>query len=376
MKLSSSFVAITLLTISLLTSCQKEETITPLSIPTIYESTNFLTNAATQIGIGKRLIAITTEAKKGRTTSAIVTTDSLNYWFSTASPSLKSVNTNYFAAKLEGTTGWFAEIAKASGNIYTPSATIAGNGGTYGGYLFDENGLELEQLIDKGQLGSVTYHQAASLLSGAITPETVDQVIALFGANPTFPNTPTATKTPQPDLLMANYAARRDKNDGKGFYSQMKTAFLQLQAAVKAGANYTKERDEAVNNIKITWEKVNASTLINYCHSVVATLSATSPTDAQKAAALHAYGECVGFVHGWRTIPQAQKKITDTQIDELLDLLNAPATGTPTSYKFITDAVNQLPRLTQIINKLKVIYGFTATEIEDFKNNWVAVQGR
>jgi hypothetical protein len=231
-------------------------------------------------------------------------------------------------------------------------------------------------LIDKGQLGSVTYHQAASLLSGAITPETVDQVIALFGANPTFPNTPTATKTPQPDLLMANYAARRDKNDGKGFYSQMKTAFLQLQAAVKAGANYTKERDEAVNNIKITWEKVNASTLINYCHSVVATLSATSPTDAQKAAALHAYGECVGFVHGWRTIPQAQKKITDTQIDELLDLLNAPATGTPTSYKFITDAVNQLPRLTQIINKLKVIYGFTATEIEDFKNNWVAVQGR
>ena len=377
MKILSTGLVLFLSSIMLLSSCDKKATeIPPLSIPTTYQSADFATTAAAQIGVGKRLAGITTEAKKGRVNGKTVGADSLNFWFTTSSPTLKSFNTSYFAGKFEGTTGWFAEIVKASGGTYTPSATIAGNGGTYGGYLFDENGLEIEQLIEKGQFGSVSYNQATSLLSSTITVETVDQVIALFGANPTFPNTPTAAKTAQPDIFMANYAARRDKNDGNGFYTQIKEAFLKLQAAVKAGNDYTKERDEAVATLKLTWEKVNAATIVNYCHAVVSTLSATAPTDAQKAAALHAYGECVGFTHGWRTIPQAQKKITDAQIDEVLDLLNAPAMGTPTSYKFITEPVNQLPRLTQIITKLKSIYGFTDAEIEDFKSNWVSVQGR
>ena len=379
MKLFRLFTILTILCSIILTSCGDKTVdvvIPPLSIPTIYESANFTTNAATQIGVGNRLVGITNEAKKGRTTGAKVSADSLNFWFTTATPNLKTVSTAYYTGKLEGATGWFAEIAKASGGTYTPSATITGNGGAFGGYLFDENGLEIEQLIEKGLFGSVLYNHATTLLSGKITAETVDQAIAIFGANPTFPNTPTAAKTAQPDKYMANYAARRDKNDGKGYYSQLKNAFLKLQAAVKGGDNYNKERDEAVAEIKLNWEKVNAATIINYCHAVVATMSATTTTDAQKGSALHAYGECVGFAHGFRTVAASQKKITDAQIDEVLDLLNAPANGTPTSFKFITEPVTQLPRLTQIITKLKAIYGFTDAEIEDFKSNWVSVQGR
>ena len=376
-RLFSAFIVLYSLT---LISCGENKVIDviipPLSIPTTYESTAFATNATTQNSVGSRVISITNEAKKGRVNGKIVNADSLNFWFTTATPNLKAVNTAYFVGKFEGATGWFAEIAKARGGTYTPSSMIASNGGTFGGYLFDENGLEIEQLIEKGQFGSVLYNHATTLLSGKITAETVDQVIAIFGANPTFPNTPTAAKTAQPDKLMANYAARRDKNDGKGYYTDMKNAFLKLQAAVKGGDNYVKERDEATAAIKLTWEKINAATIINYCHAVVSTLSATAPTDAQKGAALHAYGECVGFTHGWRTITAAQKKITDAQIDEVLDLLNAPANGTPTSFKFITEPVTQLPRLTQIIVKLKGIYGFTDAEIEDFKNNWVSVQAR
>lgn len=372
-RLTNSLVLFVALSLAL-TSCDPDKTVPALTIPTTYESANFTANTATQASVGSRITNMTTEAKKGRTAGKTVSADSLIYWFTTGSPNLKTVGTTYFAGKLENP--WITEIAKASGGTYTPSATITGNGGTYGGYLFDENGLEIEQLIEKGQFGSVLYNHATTLLSGTITVETVDQVIAIFGANPAFPNTPTATKTATPDKLMANYAARRDKNDGKGYYSQMKDAFLKLQAAIKAGNDYKKERDEAVAALKLTWEKVNAATIINYCHAVVSTLSATAPTDAQKAAALHAYGECVGFAHGFRTVPQAQKKMTDAQIDEVLELLNAPATGTPTSYKFITDAVNQLPRLTQIITKLKGIYGFTDAEIEDFKSNWVSVQAR
>ena len=357
-----------------LTSCDSDKTVPSLVIPTTYESANFTANTVTQTSVGSRLTDMTTEAKKGRTAGKTVSADSLTYWFTTGLPNLKTIGTTYFAGKLEGS--WMAEIAKASGGTYTPSAIIMGNGGTYGGYLFDENGLEIEQLIEKGQFGSVLYNHATALLSNKMTVETVDQVIAIFGANPTFPNTPTATKTAQPDRLMANYAARRDKNDGKGYYSQMKDAFLKLQTVVKAGDSYAKERDEAAATLKLTWEKINAATIINYCHVVVSALSTTAPTDVQKGAALHAYGECVGFAHGFRTVPQAQKKITDAQIDDVLELLNAPASGTPTSHKFVTDAVNQLPRLTQVITKLKSIYGFTDAEIEDFKSNWVSVQGR
>jgi hypothetical protein len=75
-------------------------------------------------------------------------------------------------------------------------------------------------------------------------------------------------------------------------------------------------------------------------------------------------------------LPQQHKKITDTQIDAILTLLNAPANGTPTSYKFITEPVTELPKLTQIITQLKGIYGFTDAEIEEFKNNWITLQGR
>lgn len=355
------------------TACDNND-VNPLIVGD-YDGTNFSTYASSELAIGQQLATLTAEAKKGRANGTVVSNETLNNLFTTGSTSLKSTATSYFAGKLEGNTGFMAELANASGGTYTPG-TPSGNGGTYGGFLFDENGLEMEQLIEKGQFGSVLYNHAIKLLSGTLTPESTDKVVAIFGANPTFPNSNDASKHQSPDKLVAVYAARRDKNDGNGYYTTLQTNFIKLQAAVKAGNNYKKDQQDAVKAIKETWEKVNAATTINYCHSVISTLSATSPTDAQKASALHAYGECVGFTHGWRTIPQEHKIITDTQLDEILTLLNAPADGTPTSYKFVTDAVNELPKLQQVITKLKGIYGFTDADIEDFKKNWVSEQGR
>jgi hypothetical protein len=365
----------TLTTLSFFSCGEDEKVIPALVVPTTYESANFLTNTDAENNLTLSLAKITNEAKKGRKAGVKVSEDSLRFWFANNAPflNLKSVNTTYYNNRLDSE--WFKEIAKASGGTYTPSANITGEGGAFGGYLFDENGLEIEQLIEKGQFGSVLYNYADALLASPLLfPSTVDKVITIFGANPTFPNTPTATKTANPDKFMANYAARRDKNDGKGYYTQMKNAFLKLQAAIKGGDFYNKERDEAIADIRLTWEKINAATIINYCHAVVATMSKTTTTDAEKGAALHAYGECVGFTHGWKTV--TNKRITDAQIDEILDLLNAPANAKPTAYKFITEPTTQLSRLTQIIAKLKGIYGFTDADIEDFKSNWVTVQGR
>ncbi len=359
----------------LLASCNEDEPKAPLVIPTEYDGTAFADNTITQNSILAALAAQVNEAKKGRTPGTGVTVSSLQNLYAAGTPSLKTISTTYFVEKMEGTNGYMDELAKASAGTYTPG-TPTGQGGTYGGYLFDENGLEFEQLIDKGQYGAVLYKHATALLAGEITAATVDQLVAIVGANPSFPNTGNAATTATPDKYMANYGARRDKADGKGLYTQLKNAFLKLQAAVKAGDLYKQEQQEAIDTILLTWEKINAGTIINYCHVATATLSSTNPTDAQKASALHAIGESIGFTHGWQTIPQQYKKITDTQIDEVLVLFNAPATGTPTCYTFVTDAVTELPKLQQVIAKLKALYGFTDAEIEDFKSNWVSVQGR
>ncbi len=371
-QLFFSFACVFLLS---LISCNDNDTNPRLSIPTAYDASTFASNASTEQAVVSALAALTTEAQKGRT-GAVVSKTALDNLFTAGNPALSGIATAYYKGRLEGENGWFDELAKSSGGTYTPG-TPTGEGGVYGAYLFDENGLEYEQLIEKGQFGATLYNHAIALISGTLTEATADQLLAIFGAKPGFANSGSSNVNADiRDRAMANYAARRDKNDGNGLYSQIKTQFIKLQAALKAGNAFNQERDEAISEIKLIWEKVNAATVINYCHTVIATLSATSPTDAQKSAALHAYAECVGFTHGWRTIPQAHKKITDTQIDEVLTLLNAPYDATPTSYKFVTDAVNELPKLTQVIDKLKDIYGFSTQEIEDFKNNWVNVQNR
>jgi len=355
-----------------LSSCETDSGISPLVLPTTYDNTAFEQNAASQLSVLSAINDMTTEAKKGRQLGGKVSESLLKSSFSNGNPSVKSQTTTYFAGKLENE--WFAEIAKASGTTYTPgNPATKGQGGMYGGYLFDENGTEIEQLIEKGAFGAAAYNHAVKLANGPLTPATADQLMAILGMNPTFPSS-NASKHPKPDRAMAVYAARRDKNDGNGYYSQLKFNFIKLQAALNGGTNYTTDRDEALTAIFTTWEKVNAATVINYCHAVISTMSNTSTTDAQKASALHAHGENVAFLHGWRTI--SSKKITDAQTDELLALLNSAPNTTPTPYLFVTDSVNQLPKLQQIISKLQAIYGFSSAEIEDFKKNWITEQNR
>jgi hypothetical protein len=170
---------------------------------------------------------------------------------------------------------------------------------------------------------------------------------------------------------MSGYVARRDKNDGNGFYSTIKTNAIKLQAAIKAGDKYKSEQQEAIAAIKLTWEKASAASAINYCNAVMTTLSNTTVTDAQKAAALHSLSEGIFFTATWKNIGQTNRKITDAQIDEISNLFNATA-----SYKVAVNPVTELPKIQQIISKLQGIYGFTNTELEDFKFNWISVQGR
>jgi hypothetical protein len=359
-------------------SCKKDDDQKPeLQIPGTYDATNFEANTPTQAGVLARLKVLVDSVKKGRNNANQLNYNTLLDLFNAGNPSLSSLNSNYYKEKLTGTEGWLKAAADASKGTYTPAAPDdTDEGGTFGGYLFDENGLEPEQIIEKGMFGAVLFNHANQLLKENLTAQKVDQVIAITGSNPTFPNTNTASKTAKPDGFFATYIARRDKNDGAGFYSILKSNYIKLQAALKAEDDFTKEANEAKAAILSTLEMTNAATIINYCHSVRTTMSKTSPTDSEKGSALHALSEAIGFLHGYRMLDAGFTKITIAQIDQNLELMNAPYNGTPTCYKFVTVPETQLDRLLQVINNLKSIYGFSDQQIEDFRKNWITEQGR
>ena len=370
------FFSVALISLTL-TSCKDDDVDTKptLTISSTYEDAGFTTNAQTQIDVRTRMAAIGTKAKTVRTAGTSVTRQELLDLFNVGSPNVQSVITDYFENALTSTNGYFQVIEDASaGGTYTPG-TPQGQGGYFEGRVFDENGIEPDEVIDKGMYASVLFNYATTFMNENIQAADVDKIIALFGANPSFPNSGSANVS-QPDLLMANYAARRDKNDGNGIYTSFKKAAIALRAYIIAGSSFTTERDQEMNKLKAAWEKASAATVVNYCHASIEKFTLTSPTNADIASGLHAYSEAVGFMWGWKTIAQQHKIITDAQIDEILVLLNAPADGTPTSYTFVTDAVNQVPKLQTVISKLQSAYSFSNQDIEDFKRNWVADQGR
>ena len=361
-----------LLAIFTFSACEEDDDI--LTLPDTYDGSNFEANTSAEASARAALANLTAAAKTGRTPGTTVDGDNLLALYRVGIPDLESISTDYYAGRLTGADGWLQELAKASGGTYAPGEPT-GEGGTYGGYLFDEHGLELEQLIEKGLFGAALYHHAIDLMRGDITPATVDQLVSIFGAHPSFPNTDNGSSTSTPDVYMAKYAARRDKNDGNGLYTRMRQTFIELQASA-LDDRYPVDQEEALNTLQTTWEQANAATIINYCHATISGLSNTNPTESQIGNALHAYSEAVGFLHGWRTLPDDYRLITDAEIDQLLVLLNAPHDAEPTSYRFATDPVNELPKLTEVIETLQGIYGFTEQQIEDFRMNWVSEQGR
>jgi hypothetical protein len=355
-------------------SCEKEKT--QLTIPTNYVSANYTTNVATEASVRAQMSALTTYMKNGENVANKLSIDSLTkYYTSNGTPSLSALTQPYYKNLIN--TNWLNTMVACSQNAYDPTnGATAIIGGVYGARLLDDKGKENLQEIEKGLFEAVMYNHFLTLTQGAITPETVDKMISIYGAHPNFPNTNTATKTTTPDGFMALYAARRDKNDGNGFYTKIRDQFLKLQSAVAAGEKYNAERDEAIATIKLNIEKAIMATVIHYGYTSTTKLTTTSPPATTISGGLHDLSEGVGFTHGFKTIPAGQRKITDAQIDEILVLLLAPANSNGSMYQFVTNGIVELPKIAQAQQKIKAIYGFTDLEMDEFKNNWISVQGR
>jgi len=349
-------VATSILLAVLMISCS-DVGVQPIDIPITYDSTGYANAVIAENLLIKQHQDFVTLLKTGRTAGTVVdfatALTAMQAHLTEANDSLKTVFPIYLQ-----------ELSKASGNVFDPFAINQTNGGTYGGYLFDEHGLELEQILDKSAYMGMFYHKASRM---SVTSESMHKLIALFGATPQFSNSDKATNSP--DKLSAAYAARRDKNDGNGLYITFKKNVIAMQAHQKAGSDYVNETLNERKALLLAWEKAILATVVNYCFSAHAKFTMTNPQASDNGAGLHAIGESIGFIGGLKGVPE--KKITNAQIDELLGLLksNKPAV-------FVTDAFTNAPALLQVIARIKSIYGFTDQEIEDFKVNWVTTQNR
>lgn len=361
-------------------SCTKDPVVldgdrSPLNISSSYTSGSFVSNTATETDITSQLAALTVYMKKAQSGSYKLMKDSLNYYFgSNGSTSLRSITGSYYTTLIESV--WFDEMVASSQNNYDPlNGSTASTGGVYESRLLNAKAKENIQEIEKGLYLAALYNHMVSISNSSLNDVSVDKMLAVIGGNPTFPNSYTSTVT-SPDTDVLKYVCRRDKNDGTGFYSEIKRGFLKLKAAVAAGAEYAIEQNEAIHQIRNNIEKAMVATNINYCYGALSKLSATNPTDADKAGALHDLGEAVGFIHGLKAVSANARIITDAQIDEILNLLMAPNTSKGEMYLFITQPASKLPQLTTAQNKLKAIYNFSNAQMEDFKNNWVSIQAR
>jgi hypothetical protein len=397
--MKTSFCNYMLLAVGLIffASCKKDDKVTvppppELQIPTFYDSTGYAANVVTESQVRAQLAALTRQMQVGRHMDSAVTLAALQTLYN--GTTLRAVTGASYQAKVDTA---LRELARASGKgvRYAWENAPNGDGGviptTVGGrtgYLYDEHVLEMEQVVEKGLFAAAMYNHAVSLISaGNITEATIDRLVEIYGAKPGFGNNE-RNSDPNRDRFSAQYAARRsDTANANSLYAQIKRNLITAKAAVKAGSAFNQLRDKALADFKLNWEKALAATVINYCHSTLDGLRAPNRDDGIVTGAMHAYGEAVGFLSGWKAVPPSQRRITDAQIDELLDLLRAPynQTANAQSYLFLStnSATAQLYRLdgrndpnTGVIERLAQIYGFSNQEVEDFRRNWVNVQNR
>lgn len=341
-----------------------------ITIPDTYESPGFETNAAQELALRaafrafqKPMQDVEAAVQDGGTPMPPTKQEVIDLW-QAGTPSVHSITTPYLQGRIDG---WLTEYEAAGTGAWTPSDPPPATGGIYGRWVVSATGYDLRQGIEKGSFGGAFYNHALAIVAaGGFTEGTVDRLVAIFGAHPSFPNNPAAPVNP--DVFAASYAARRDSKDpaNPGPYQKIKRALITAKAAIAAGEKCNADRDAAFRTFFEEWEKSNYGTVVFYINNTQTRLGAGNDNPA----ALHAYGEAVSFILGFKTVPATYRKITDAQIDDLLTKAFYAEGSEGESYKLVTNSAAAVLQLGEVITTIKSIYGFSDAEITAFKTNF------
>ena len=342
---------------SIIIGCGDDDEPAPqLEIPTEYVSASYNTNVTAENTVITELSTMTSAANDAEANAQGTTpVAAIDYPSTLSAVTLPSYRTLV--------QDWLVELvnsANSSTGFQNPGTGTPANGeegGLLGTRLLDENGLELEQMVQKGSFGAALYNHALTVINGDLSDASaIDKLVEIHGTGPSFdPGSTTAAAT---------YSRRRSNQTTEtGFFYDIRTSLITAKAAIEGGNTFNTERDQALADYLLAWEKSNFATVIYYCNATKVQLQAAGDNEEALGNAMHAYAEGVGFTHGFRGI--SNKSITDAQIDSILELLLAPAGETPESYRFLNDAT-LLNNLDQIIDDIQGIYGFTDAEVTSF----------
>lgn len=352
--------------------------IIPNRIRLAYSSTNYQSNATTELQIGDNLSNLASYFSSLRPNSSGEMKGSTLQEVEAVLAPLREVSSVSFLDFVD--TYYKAQLVDAAngGNFHPDSSsTYNGTGGGFtrtgsARYFYYKDGTEPQQIIEKGLYMATMYNQLYATLQN-ISSATPDKVIALVGATPAFANSASASENP--DRLGANYFARRDKNESgvSGIYKALQYSISALNVAI--AVNDSEAISRLKNEILLNYERGIIATVANYLHSTSASISKTAPTDNDLSAAMHAYSEALGFMMGFADLPTfADEAELGTIWNHMLQPDNT--TGEFNVSLIATDRFNSVQRNERALDAIKAVYGFSTQEMEDFRFNWVNQQGR
>jgi hypothetical protein len=341
-------------------------------IPASYDGASFALNAKDELDLKARVIALGDKMKSAEGAMPVpVSTADLQAIFTAGAPSLRTIATAYTQATVDtyltqfgssATRTWKPEDVEADGGV---EGGVSDAGAPLGGKydnasIVNAVGVDLREATEKLLINGSLYNYALQLAGGAVTGATVDRLLALYGASPTLLNRTDADAGGEEDALIAEYAFKRDSKIGApGTYRKILSALVIAKAAAVAGEACRADLQGALNVFFLEWERTSYLTVIYYLNAA-GTNAIAIPAKGQ--AALHAFGEALGFAESFKGIPQDRRKISDVQIDGLLVTM-----GADTPYRLVTRSGERVGAFATAIQQIGGIYGFSPTEIEEAK---------
>ncbi len=337
----------------LFTACDPNKNEVTYTVPDTYNFSNV--NYAGQTDRLTMLAELSAEMKKGNTAGTRVSAEKLkNMYRNTNNPfsftSTRQLKDKTFEPDRARFEAHMDALAEASNSVLPGRSGVAGvvtsNDGTKS-YLFDANGVELTQIIEKGLMGAIFYYQATSVyLNDSKIGPNVDNTIAkegqgtdmehhwdeafgYYGVPVDFPTNLTGIR------FFGKYG--NDRNALVKTNDIMKNGFIKGRAAISA-----KDMDGKVaarDVVRTEWEKVVAATAIHYLNKGKANI-------ADDALRNHELSEAIAFIGSLKY--NERKKITDAQITSILNEIG-------------TNLYQVTPeRITSARNTLAGIYGMDA----------------
>lgn len=222
--------------------------------------------------------------------------------------------------------GWMDDFALASQSFASTASDgqagtlTTGSGSTY---LFDANGIEHKQFIEKGLMGATLLYQALVVYFGeskmdvdnttAVDPANgkyyttmehhFDEAFGYFGVDTDFPAN-------IPDRFWGKYSNQQDPIINCN--ADMMNNFLKGRAAITG--NVMADRDAAIAAIRTEWEDISAYQTVEYINDCLGYFG------SDQAAFLHALAEAYAFAWNLRYAPTETRRMTTTEHNDLMAL--------------------------------------------------------